>query len=58
MTEMNAKDDRKKKMLYQAYRCLFFNEMLINQCDNWLPAEEGDKNLILEMGKNLKIKNY
>ena len=33
------------KMLYHAYKSLLFNEMLIDQCDNWLPAEEGNRNM-------------
>lgn len=43
---MDTKEDKKKEMLYHAYRCLNFNEMLINQCDGWLSAEEGNKNLM------------
>jgi|GEM_PF-1440081 hypothetical protein len=34
------------KILYYAYRCLNSNEMLARQCDGWLSAEEGNRNLM------------
>jgi hypothetical protein len=45
-TNMDARDDKMKKMLYYAYRCLNVNEMLISHSDGWLSAEEGNKNLM------------
>ena len=39
----------KKKMqdeiLKQAERVLYYNELLIEQCDGWLSAEEGNRNM-------------
>ena len=45
-TNMDARDDKMKKMLYYAYRCLNVNEMLISHSDGWLSAEEGNRNLM------------
>ena len=38
--------DKINKILYYAYRCLNANEMLARQCDGWLSAEEGNRNLM------------
>ena len=54
---MDIKDEKTKKMLYHAHRCLLFNEMLVEQCDSWLPAEEGNRNMeaqIIERKKKKK----
>jgi hypothetical protein len=42
---MEVKKDKIDEMLYHAYRCLYFNEMLIKQSDSWHSAEEGNKNM-------------
>ena len=42
---MDTKNDKLDEMLYHAYRCLYFNEMLIKQSDSWLSAEEGNRNM-------------
>jgi len=57
---VDIRDEKMQKMLYHAYRCLLFNEMLIEQCDGWLPVEEGNRNMeafIIERKKKKKIKN-
>ena len=44
---MDTIDDKKKnEILYHAERCLYFTNLLIEQCDNWLPAEEGNRNMM------------
>jgi len=50
--DIDAKDDKTKPMLYHAYRCLFFNEMLINNPSPWISAEEGNENMIEEFRKS------
>jgi tRNA(Glu) U13 pseudouridine synthase TruD len=55
---VDIKEDKMEKMLYHAYRCLLFNEMLIEQCDGWLPAEEGNRNMeahIIERNKKENV---
>ena len=57
---MDIKDEKIKKMLYHAYGCMLFNEMLIAQCDGWLSVEEGNRNMeafINERKKKKKIIN-
>ena len=45
------------ELLYHAHRCLLFNEILIQQCNSWLSAEEGNKNMIREIEeRNQKLK--
>jgi hypothetical protein len=55
--ENDSKNVQKEKMLYHAYRCLLFKEMLIKQSDTWLPEEEGNGNMIkqIKAKKNHKI---
>jgi len=44
--EKHTIDEKKKnKILHQAERCLYFNDLLIEQCDNWLSADEGNANM-------------
>jgi len=51
---MNKKDDNKEKTLSSARKLLYYNNLLIDQCDKWLSVEEGNKNMekrILERKK-------
>ena len=41
----NSKTE-KDEYLYHLNRWLYFSEMMADQCDGWLPAEEGDENLM------------
>jgi hypothetical protein len=34
------------RLLYRVNRCIFLNEMLIQQCDTWLSPEEGNRNMM------------
>ena len=38
--------NKKNEILYHAERVLYFNNMLIKQCDSWLSAEEGNANMM------------
>ena len=48
---MEANKQTINKMLYHAHRCLYFNERMIEQCDTWLSAEEGNENLMQNIRK-------
>jgi len=39
--EKNIKDD----ILLRAEKVLYYNNLLIEQCDSWLSAEEGNRNM-------------
>jgi hypothetical protein len=47
--EKNSENDKMGKMLYHAYRCLLFKEMLIEQSDTWLSEEEGNDNIMKQI---------
>jgi len=44
---MNEENDITKEIKQRAERLLHYNNLLIEQCDNWLSAEEGNR--IMEM---------
>lgn len=51
---MDTEKKRKKDILFKAKKLLYYNNLLIEQCDSWLSAEEGNKNIekrILERKK-------
>ena len=53
-TEKNIKDE----ILKRAEKLLYYNDLLIEQCDSWLPSEEGNRNmekLIAERRKKEKM---
>ena len=43
---MDRQEEKSEEMLYHAQRCMYYNELLIEQCDNWLSAEEGNANMM------------
>jgi tRNA(Glu) U13 pseudouridine synthase TruD len=51
--------DELREILYHAYRCLMFNEVIINQSSRWLSEEEGNANVMAEIKarKQLTINN-
>jgi len=53
---MEANKQTINKMLYHAHRCLYFNERMIEQCDTWLSAEEGNENLMQRIRNRKKSK--
>ena len=52
-TEKNIKDD----ILFRAEKVLFYNNLLIEQCDSWLSAEEGNRNMEKQIEEKRKKKN-
>jgi len=49
-TENKIKDD----ILRSAEKLLYFNNLLIEQCDSWLPVEEGNRNMEKRISEKLK----
>jgi len=55
-TSKNINDD----ILFRAEKLLYYNNLLIKQCDSWLSEEEGNKNMekrIKERNKRKRINN-
>ena len=49
--------DRKKmqdEILKQADRMLYYNELLLEQCEGWLSAEEGNRNMLQRITERLR----
>jgi len=42
---MDVKNDKKDEILFHAEKLLHYNGLLIAQCDSWLSAEEGMRNM-------------
>ena len=42
---MNIEKDIKDDILKRAEKLLYFNNLLIKQCDSWLPFEESNLNM-------------
>ena len=53
---MNASDDIKNEILFRAEKVLYYNNLLIAQCNSWLPAEEGNKNMMRKIMEKEKAK--
>jgi hypothetical protein len=54
---MDKKYDLKDEVIARAERVLYYNNLLIEQCDSWLSAEEGNRNMekrIMERRKKEK----
>ena len=51
-TEQNIKDD----ILNRANKLLYYNNLLIEQCESWLPVEEGNRNMEKRISENMKMK--
>jgi len=49
-------EKKKQDILFHAERLLYYNELLISQCDNWLSAEEGNKNMMRDIEEKAKAK--
>ena len=43
---MDTTKDIDNDIRYRAQKCLYYNELLIEQCDGWLSAEEGNANMM------------
>jgi len=58
---MDAKDineDNRKNILALAERTKHYCDLLIKQCDSWLPEEEELQNLAKRRTKRSKIKSF
>jgi len=42
---MDEENDIRASILQRAERLLHYNNLLIKQCDSWLSAEEGNRNM-------------
>jgi hypothetical protein len=54
---MDTIKEQKDDIIFHAERLLHYNNLLIKQCDSWLPAEEGNRNMetqIMERRKQEK----
>jgi len=51
-TEKDIKDD----ILKRANKLLYYNNLLIEQCENWLPVEEGNRNMEKRISEKIKMK--
>ena len=49
-TENKIKDD----ILKRAEKLLYFNNLLIEQCESWLPVEEGNRNMEKRISEKMK----
>ena len=46
MDKYTIDEKKKDEILYHAERTLYFNNMLIKQCESWISAEEGNANMM------------
>ena len=42
---MTIRKDKKDEILLRAENVLYYNNLLIRQCDSWLSEEEGNRNM-------------
>ena len=58
---MDTKNNIREGILKRAEKMLYYNDLLIKQCDSWLSEEEGNinmkKRIEAKWGKELRIKN-
>jgi len=53
---MIAEKTTKKEIIALAEHTMYYTDLLIKQCDSWLPEDEGKKNAEKRIkGKNKKI---
>jgi hypothetical protein len=52
--DMEISEEKKKEILLRAEWLMYYNELLIKQCDSWLSAEEGNANMMKEYMKRYK----
>jgi hypothetical protein len=43
---MDKENNIRKEIQQRAERLMHYNELLIQQCDSWLSAEEGNRNMM------------
>ena len=45
-TNTNTNTDMKDEIMLSAQKLLHYNNLLIRQCDTWLPEKEGNRNMM------------
>ena len=53
---MDNEKDIKDDILKRANKLLYYNNLLIEQCENWLPVEEGNRNMEKRISEKIKMK--
>ena len=53
---MDNEKDIKDDILKRADKLLYYNNLLIEQCENWLPVEEGNRNMEKRISEKIKMK--
>jgi len=53
---MRTEKDKKAEILFRAGKLMYYNELLIRQCDSWLSEEEGNKNMMRAIMERNKTK--
>ena len=53
---MNTEKDMKDDILRRADKLLYYNNLLIEQCESWLSVEEGNRNMEKRISENIKMK--
>ena len=53
---MNTEKDIKDDILRRADKLLYYNNLLIEQCESWLSVEEGNRNMEKRISENIKMK--
>jgi hypothetical protein len=43
---MKIKKDIKAEILFRAEKLMYYNELLIRQCNSWISEEEGNENMM------------
>jgi len=51
---MNEENDIREDIRKRAERLLHYNNLLIEQCDSWLSAEEGNRNMEKRIMERMK----
>jgi hypothetical protein len=53
---MDSKEKLRDEVLARAEKLLYYNELLIEQCEQWLSTEEGNRNMELRIMEEKKRK--
>ena len=56
MAPITIEDKKNHEILFHAAKLMRINELLIKQCDSWLSAEEGNRNMMREIRERGKTK--
>ena len=56
--DMEVSQERRDEIVRRAKALLYKTELLIAQCDSWLPAEEGNRNMMKKIMERNKTKIF